>query len=269
MYVGGAEMISQENSTGRPLADARWLENHHRAKLPERMAFAKKLAELKPRRIVDLGCATGLWLELFNDIIPNDCEFVGIDSDNESLSIATKRSKRWNRKTKFLHLDLEKEATKIPPGDLTLAFNIFPYINDLDTFIEVLWRRNPRGALAVRQYDGASIRFGPMDTGIRQKMELDLRTATEHSQKFHHYDMDRTFSALRKSKYRDFDYGFELFERSSPFDCDFLPYYEETLAWTYQHLSEISANNLKEWIDADPQMHNRYFYEVDLTAVLS
>ena len=31
-------MISQENS-GRPLADAKWLENHHRAKLPERTAF--------------------------------------------------------------------------------------------------------------------------------------------------------------------------------------------------------------------------------------
>ncbi len=55
-------MISQENSTGRPLADAKWLENHHRAKLPERTAFAKKLAKLNPKNIVDLGCATGLWL---------------------------------------------------------------------------------------------------------------------------------------------------------------------------------------------------------------
>ena len=59
-------MISQENSTGRPLADAKWLENHHRAKLPERTAFAKKLAKLNPKNIVDLGCATGLWLELLD-----------------------------------------------------------------------------------------------------------------------------------------------------------------------------------------------------------
>lgn len=34
-------MISRENSTGKPLADAIWLENHHKAKLPERTAFAK------------------------------------------------------------------------------------------------------------------------------------------------------------------------------------------------------------------------------------
>lgn len=34
-------MISQENSSGKPLADAVWLENHHRAKIPERQAFVK------------------------------------------------------------------------------------------------------------------------------------------------------------------------------------------------------------------------------------
>lgn len=108
-------MISQENSTGRPLADAKWLENHHRAKLPERTAFAKKLAKLNPKNIVDLGCATGLWLELLNDILPSDCEFIGIDSDKESLKLATERSKLWDRKVKFLHLDLEKKLTKYLP----------------------------------------------------------------------------------------------------------------------------------------------------------
>lgn len=37
-------MKTQENASGKPLADALWLENHHRAKLPERTAFAQKLA---------------------------------------------------------------------------------------------------------------------------------------------------------------------------------------------------------------------------------
>ena len=262
-------MISQENSTGRPLADAKWLENHHRAKLPERTAFAKKLANLNPKSIVDLGCATGLWLELLDGILPSDCEFIGIDSDKESLKLATQRSKSWNRKVKFLHLNLEKEVAKILPSDITLAFNIFPYIDNLESFIKALWERSPHGVLAVRQYDGASIRFGPMDTAIRQKMELDLRIATENSQKFHHYDMDRTFSSLRNSNYNNFEYSFELFERVSPFDKDFIPYYQGTLIWTCQHLSEVSANNLKKWMEADAFMNNSYFYEVDLVALLS
>lgn len=262
-------MISQENSTGRPLADMSWLENHHRAKIPERTAFAKRLAALGPKSIVDLGCASGLWLELLNKFLPPECEFIGIDSDPESLYAAEDRSKRWKRKASFLRLDLERDALQIPAADITLAFNIFPYIADLDSFVNTLSSRCPRGTLAVRQYDGASIRFGPMETAERQRMELDLRVATEKSQKFRHYDLDRTFRALHKSAYKFADYGFELFERVSPFDGDFIPYYEQTLEWTCQHLSDAAAERLRRWIEMGPTAEDRYFYEVDLVAVLS
>lgn len=262
-------MISQENSIGKPLADTSWLEIHHRAKLPERISFGKKLAEFQPKSIVDLGCASGLWLELLNQILPSECEFIGIDSDPESLNIAITKSKSWNRKVSFLQLDLEEDAAKIPPADITLAFNIFPYIQDLDKFIQTLAARPSSGVLAVRQYDGASIRFGPMSTSDRQKMELDLRLATETSQKFHHYDLDRAFTALRRSAYKKFQYSFELFERVSPFESDFIPYYTETLEWTLHHLSDASAERLRAWIKDDPNLTNRYFYEVDLVALLS
>lgn len=262
-------MNSQENTTGKPLADMTWLENHHRAKIPERSAFAKKIATLCPKSIVDLGCASGLWFELLDKYLPPECEFIGIDCDSESLCVATNRSKQWKRKSSFLQLDLEKDAWKIPAGDVTLAFNIFPYITDLDSFLNTLSLRCPRGTLAVRQYDGASIRFGPMATAERQKMELDLRIATESSQKFHHYDLDRTFKALHKSAYQCAEYGFELFERVSPFDNDFIPYYEETLEWTCQHLSDAAAENLRKWIKVDSTSEDRYFYEVDLVALLS
>lgn len=262
-------MISRENSTGRPLADAIWLENHHKAKLPERTAFARRLAELHPNSVLDLGCASGLWLELLNEIFPKECEFIGVDSDEETLCLAKERSKSWNRKVSFLHLNLEQDVNQIPATDLTLAFNIFPYILDLNAFIEALFLSNPNGILAVRQYDGASIRFGPMSTSERQNMEADLRVATENSNKFHHYDLDRTFVALQNSSYKHKHYEFELFERSSPFQNDFVSYYKDTLEWTCQHISEYSAQKLRRWIDEDPFMKNRYFYEVDLIALLS
>lgn len=262
-------MFSQENSTGKPLADSTWLENHHRAKIPERTAFAKRLANLQPKSIVDLGCASGLWLELLNNLLSDECEFIGIDGDEESLNLAIKKSRNWKRKVSFIQMDLEKDALQIPSADITMAFNIFPYIKDLDSFIHTLSLRTPRGMLAVRQYDGASIRFGPMSTVDRQKIELDLRIATEKSQKFRHYDLDRTFTALQKSAYECSTFEFELFERSSPFDDEFIPYYKETLNWTCQLLSDISAENLRKWINDDPLMINRYFYEVDLVALLS
>lgn len=262
-------MYSEENSSGKPLANSSWLENHHRAKIPERTAFAIKLAKLQPKKIVDLGCATGLWLELLNKMLPIDCEFIGIDSDMESLEIAISRSKSWSRKTSFIQLDIEKDASLIPSADLTLAFNIFPYIRNIDIFLNILATKSAHGTLAVRQYDGASIRFGPMPTVMRQKIEQDLQTATGNSEKFRHYDLDRTFMALRNSAYTNFEYNFELFKRISPFDQDFMPYYRGTLLWTSQHISDASAEFLNKWMNEDIHLENRYFYEVDLVALLS
>lgn len=262
-------MNKQENSSGKPLANSDWLKKHHVAKLPERTAFAKKLVNFHPKRIVDLGCATGLWFDLLNQLMPDNCEFIGIDSDYESLKIAENRSKKWKRNTSFIQLDIEKDALLIPPSDLTLAFNVFPYIQDLDKFLYILSSRIPRGVLAVRQYDGAAIRFGPMATSTRQKKEIDLRVATENSQKFHHYDLDRVFDALHKSLYKNSEFNFELFERTSPFSEDFIPYYNQMLDWTAQNMSETSAHNLKQWISTYNESRDRYFYEVDLVALLS
>lgn len=263
-------MISQENASGKPLADVNWLYNHHKAKLMERTAFAVRLAEFAPKSIVDLGCASGLWLELLDQYMPADSIFIGIDSDEEALSIAKERSKVWKHKTSFLQLNIEDDMHKIPSADLTLAFNIFPYINDLENFITILSKRTPKGRLAIRQYDGASIRFGPMDTFERQKIESSLRVATENSQKFRHYDMDRTFEALYKSNYENINSRFELFERSAPFREDFIPYYRDMLNWTCEHLSEQSSDYLRQWLKEDPEYKMpRYFYEVDLVALVS
>lgn len=262
-------MVTEENSIGKPLANSNWLEKHHKAKIPERTKFAKRLADLRPQKVVDLGCASGLWLELLNQTFPDECEFVGIDGDEESLSIAIERSKSWKRKISFAKLDIEKDISKIPPADLTLAFNIFPYINNLDIFVNKLALKNTNGILAVRQYDGASIRFGPMPTYERQQIESDLRVAMENSQKFRHYDLDRTFTVLKNSAYTHMTYEFELFERISPFDANFIPYYEGTLSWTSQFLSETSAKFLNNWMKDDLSMLNKYFYEVDLVALLS
>ncbi len=85
-------MISYENSIGKPLANNNWLEIHHNAKIAERTNFAKKIAKLKPKIIVDLGCASGLWLELLNKHVSEECEFIGIDTDETSLNFAIAKS---------------------------------------------------------------------------------------------------------------------------------------------------------------------------------
>ena len=80
------------NPTGRPLSSTGWLDAHHLAKQPERRAFCRRLAELAPRSIVDLGCATGLWLHELDRVLPQDCHFTGLDTDPIALGIAAERA---------------------------------------------------------------------------------------------------------------------------------------------------------------------------------
>lgn len=262
-------MALWSNGVGKPLADASWLEAHHIAKLPERRSFAERLAALNPHSIMDLGCATGLWLDLLNDVMPDGCEFIGVDTDKASLDIAQSRSRDWGRETRFICANLEEETEQLPSADLILAFNVFPYIRDISQFLKELFAKSPEAILAVRQYDGASIRFGPMDTADRQTMESSLRVATESSQHFRHYDMDRTITALRELKDRHGVYSFELFARNDPFTQDFTPYYEQTIAWTSALLPQQQSERLNKWAKERALKHDRYFFEVDLVAIVS
>ena len=261
-------MTRWRNPSGLPLASAGWLEAHHRAKLSERRIFAERLAVYKPSRVVDLGCGTGLWLELLNDVLEPGCEVIGVDTDEGSLAEARRRSAGWPRPVTFERLDIEAEPERVPAADMTLAFNIFPYLKAPAELLSIIADR--RGTLAVRQYDGAALRFGPMEPRRRDLIESSLRASVGSSSQFRHYDLDRAFELLAKSSFKRKELGFELFSRTAPFPEEFLAYYEGTLNWTLDLLSEAAADALTTWLD---QPSNggaaRYFFEVDLTAILS
>jgi SAM-dependent methyltransferase len=227
------------------------------------------LATYQPKRVVDLGCGTGLWLDLLNDVLPTGCEFIGLDSDVESLATARKRATHWGRASRFEHCDIESSSDTIPASDLTLAFNVFSYLEEPAALLTHL--RDCSRVVAVRQYDGAALRFGPMNANDRAVIENSLRASVLTSKQFRHYDMDRAFECLRAAPFSDRKLGFELFARTAPFPEDFLEYYEGTMAWTVALLSENAARLLRSWHKAGtgPENNGGYFYEVDLVGVLS
>ena len=266
-YLG----LDSHNSTGRPLSSPEWLEAHHRAKLRERRRFAASLASYAPTRVLDLGCATGLWLDVLDGILPPECEFIGIDSDPESLRLAESLSRTWGRKSDFLLCDIQSDPDRLPGADLTLAFNLFPYLHEPGHLLECLNARAERGIIAIRQYDGAALRFGPMHVDLRSEIESSLRASMEASTEFSHYDMDRAFSVIQGSRLAIQSLEFELFQRTTPYEADFVDYYSRTIAWTLDHISDQARTHFLRWLTeqsvAEPSQG--YFWEVDLTAVLS
>ncbi|WP_080507308.1 methyltransferase domain-containing protein [Rhodopseudomonas palustris] len=260
------------NETGRPLSSTSWLNAHHRAKLKERTAFARSLLDMRPRRIVDLGCGPGLWLETLNGIVPPDCEFVGIDSDSAALDEAKSRAKEWERSVQFLNVDIEKSSQNLPEADMFLAFNLFPYFTHPEKVLTAVKSRIAgSGRLVIRQYDGALLRFGPLDQGRRGRIEMSLHTSVMGSSEFQHYDLDRLFQLLASSSFENKHLEFELFQRASPYPEDFLQYVNNTIDWMARYAAEDASAELKRWQSeflcrGSPPS---YFVEVDLVGWLS
>jgi SAM-dependent methyltransferase len=264
-------LVDERNSTGRPLASGAWLEAHHRAKRLERNQFAELLATYEPTSVVDIGCATGLWLDLLDKVLPPACDFIGLDSDESALAEAKDRSTHWARRATFEQMDVEADFDAIPSADMTLFFNVFSYLRDPADLLRALGGRSNHGVVVVRQYDGAALRFGPMEMDVRLLVESSLRASVTSSEQLRHYDMDRVFSLLDESPFPQRRIEFELFARTTPFPQEFLDYFEGTLNWTQRHLSEDAANELRRWRRqlVEGPASQAYFYEVDLTAVLS
>lgn len=260
------------NESGKPLSSSDWLYHHHQAKLDERAAFAKKLFKNSPKTIVDLGCGSGLWLDLLDKIAPKECEFIGVDQDQIILSQAKILSKKWKRKSSFYSYDFE-QTENLPKADIFMIFNIFPYIKEPSIFLEnIKSKLNPNGLLAIRQYDGAALRFGPLTHKHRLIIDNALYSSIGLSEQFHHYDMDRIFETIHKSPFQYKDIDFELYKRISPFEESFIKYYQNTVEWTMQYISENAHKILVNWYEKYVLNHHEndaYFFEVDLTAILS
>lgn len=264
-------MTKWHNKSGKPLSSLEWLKIHHSAKLPERKLFVQSLIyNINPKRIIDLGCASGLWLDIFNEFLSKDCEFIGIDINKDSIVEAKKLSKKWDRKVSFLNIDIVNDSNLIPEGDLFLAFNLFCYIEDASSFINIINSKiNNDGCFVIRQYDGATMRFGPMPYEDRNYIEDSLFNAVGDSKQFKHYDIDRIYNELINSSFDNKQIFFETFEKHSPFSDDFHQYYKGTIEWTINYINDTESKTLQQWYSNYHNQLGYYFLENYLVSVLS
>jgi SAM-dependent methyltransferase len=252
----------------QPPYGSRWLEAHHLAKLAERQRFAERLAEFKPRSVLDLGCGPGMWLDLLHGVLPADCSFIGVDIDESLLEVARQRSRSWPQSTRLEVLDLETEVDRLPVADITLMFNVISYLSHPLHLLEAIAGRDDGSIVAIR--DGSFVRFGPMTQTQHIAIEEELQRNTARRPPFRHMDLDRTYTALTSASFAYRQIEFELFERSSPFPPELEAYLDGTLWWTANHLSPKTAAWLERWRDRHQPNGEApaYLFEVDVVAVL-
>lgn len=263
-------MPTWANATGHALSSAAWLETHHRAKLPERTRFAQSLVPYHPRRLVDIGCGTGLWLDLIDKILPPECEFIGIDGDPDSLDLAKTRAKSWQRKADFVLCDIAEDFAQVPPADLILVFNMLAYIPNAPELLAHLRQSRKIGRVVIRQYDGGTMRVGPLASSLdRQAIDVSLHTSLEKRREPSHYDLDRAYQLAHASGLKIERIDFELTQRHSPFPPEFVDYFRETVTWMSERLADDARTRFDEAFAIEQSAAPLYFAEIDLVTVLS
>lgn len=262
-------MSIQRNNSGKQLSSSDWLKNHHDAKKELRYSFTKKLVELNPNSIIDIGCGTGLWLSILHEVFPKSCKFIGVDIDKKSLEEAKKRAANWDRNCEWLVLDINKEPEKIPSADLALIFNFSSYVDDLEILFSNISPEKGFKSIALRQFAGDEIKFGPFIPEVHTAIDLSIKDSIGNSNQIRYFDMDRLINIVSSSKRKIIFQDFELFRAFSPFKDKYFPYILGTADWTAERVSKYEKKVITDWITkANSHEEGLYFFSLDWIAIL-
>jgi len=99
-----------------------------------RMAFALKIAkDIKAKKVVDLGCADGMFSLL---LAQNGFPSVGFDMDPNCLAVAKERAEKYNLPAKFVEADvMEIGGVDGEKADLALAFELIEHLVNPEDFL--------------------------------------------------------------------------------------------------------------------------------------
>lgn len=146
------------------------------------------------------------------------------------------------------------------------------FVSDIEALLSHISSAIPGATVAIRQYDGSTIRIGPMQDNQRTLVESALRASLKASGQFDHYALDRTLAAIHASPYIHKHIEFEMFSRFAPFSRSERMYIELTLDWIHDHISEDGRRELTSWRQGMTELPTdwpSYVCEVDLIAILS
>ena len=153
--------------------------------VPENI-FAAVEGFLPRRRLLDLGCGTGLGAVAFAQRVP---ERVGVDLSPKMIDAARARGLYHRLQTAEISEFLQAEAERFPdnPYDLVLAADVLVYCGDLSTIFGLLARvMEPGGifAFSVESFSAAMSRDYELTEAMRFRHSDDYVTRTLQNSRF-------------------------------------------------------------------------------------
>lgn len=161
------------NEKGLEMTSVEWLFNHHKTKEKERCQMVADLY-LNPGDVVlDLACGPGLWAPLLAEKVRPNGRVIGVDFSPDLIDYAKRNLEREPLKDiiEFQEGNLYSIPFEDNAFDVIFFGNTFTYVADSFKALEEAKRVTKEGGrIAVKDFDGATIIFYPIDPYLSQKV---------------------------------------------------------------------------------------------------
>ncbi len=231
-----------------------WLRAHHVVKEASRRRLIGHLTVNGQSRVLDLGCGPGLWFPYFVDHLDLTGCLVGLDRTIESLREARTKEELNDNVNVFVVVG---DALHLPfisnQFDIVLCTNVVEQVSEPRFLIrEALRVLRPDGRIVLREFDGATILYHPLDPSLQARIQLVLAQSASESRLGLNYLGGRTLPGLVQQA------GFAVEERTSegtllvsPLTRDELRFVSGIAQWQLTaSIGSISAEDVKRWTSA-------------------
>lgn len=216
------------NKSGEAYSGAEWLYNHFSIKSRGRFKYINSLPISSKDRILDIGCANGMWTSLFAEIISHKGRVLGIDKDPKSVLEASNKFKKEYLKGRLSFEVLDIEKSNIPEGyNVISMFNSLSYIRDPSRLLQYLsnYLRKENGLLIIKDSALCSDFYWPISSIVDIQSRKALRNI--NNKRIGNYDPNLGLKVRRMLEQCNFDIidtRTNTYSFSYPFDYNEIQY---------------------------------------------
>lgn len=181
-----------ENHFFQPVADEQSIDSH---RLFPRVRWALGIAkEIKPTKVLDLGCLEGYSVLTLAKHVPSVEVGVGVDLSQDGIELAQRRAEKFKLPVEFIQASIEEYMQNTNEKfDLIMAFELMEHVKDPELVLDLVDKvANKNATFLISTPDFESPLFGKDDE--RNKCHIRLYTTADED-----YEATNKYGTLRKA----------------------------------------------------------------------